>query len=732
MMTDGDLTPRPPGGLSEKIFRRHRERLAIVYIRQSTVQQVERHQESTRLQYALVDRAFHLGWARESIVVVDDDLGRSGATIEGRLGFQRLVAEVGLGRVGLVLGVEMSRLARSNRDWHQLLEICALFDTLIADVDGVYDPAHFNERLLLGLKGTMSEAELRILKARMLEGRRAKARRGELGKPVPMGYLRRPCGEVALDPDEQAQATIRQVFALFQRFRTVGKVLCYLVEHDIRVPVRTPGGPGKGELAWRRANRPSLHNLFGNPIYAGIYAYGVRATDRRRQKPGRPGTGRRSPRAGDAAVFLPDRVAKRTDATQSGQPARVPAYISREQFDRNQAQLRANRADHLGPVRAGTALLSGLVVCGRCGLRMTAAYNNDGPAARYICAGQHSSYGAPFCQSLKSAPVDIQVTSIVLQALQPAALEASLAVAADLQAEHAALEQQWRQRLERAQYKVDQARRRYASTEPENRLVARTLERDWEEALAEQVRLVADHERFRRERQQAPGPVELAAIRQLTADLPALWQASTTTSEERQTIVRLLLERVLLTVVDASEQVRLECHWHGGSRTTHTLIRPVARVKALSTYAALLAHAVDLHRMGGGCADIAAILNQEAWRPPKRRDTFTAPMVRRLLTTAGVIEPGLRRPRTIPQRQPDEWTIRELAEELGVPQPTLYHWVQTGRLLSRSVKAGAGSAKLVTADAATIANLKTIRATPPPWRRLPPPVRNTNHATLDS
>ena len=717
MMTEPDLMSRPPGGLSEKILRRHRERLAIVYIRQSTVQQVERHQESTRLQYALVDRAFHLGWARETIVVVDDDLGRSGTSIEGRLGFQRLVAEVGLGNVGLVLGVEMSRLARSNRDWHQLLEICSLFDTLIADCDGVYDPATFNDRLLLGLKGTMSEAELHILKARMLEGRRSKARRGELGKPLPMGYLRRPSGEVALDPDEQAQATIRQVFELFQRFRTVGKVLCYLVEHDIRMPVRTPGGPGKGELEWRRANRPSLHNLFGNPIYAGIYAYGVRATDRRRQKPGRPGTGRRSPRAGEADVFLPDRV---------------PAYITREQFDRNQAQLRANRPDHLGPVRAGTALLSGLVVCGQCGLRMVAAYNNDGHAARYMCTGQNVSYGGPFCQSLKAASVDMQVTSVVLQALQPAALEASLAVAADLQAERTALEQQWCQRLERAQYKVDQARRRYASTEPENRLVARTLERDWEEALAEQVRLMADHERFRRERPQAPGPAELAAIRQLTADLPALWQATTTTSEERQTIVRLLLERVLLTVVDGSEQVRLECHWHGGSRTAHTLIRPVARMTALSTYTALLARAVELHRAGNGCADIAAILNQEAWRPPKRRDTFNAPMVRRLLISAGAIEPRLRHRRTLPERRPDEWTIRELAEELGVPQPTLYHWVQNGRLTSRSVNAGAGSAKLVTADAATIANLKAIRATPPPWRRLPTPIVETNHATLDS
>jgi excisionase family DNA binding protein len=716
MMTESDLMPRPLSGLCEKIFRRHRERLAIVYIRQSTIQQVERHQESTRLQYALVDRAFQLGWARETIVVVDDDLGRSGASIEGRLGFQRLVAEVGLGNVGLVLGIEMSRLARSNRDWHQLLEICSLFDTLIADCDGVYDAGNFNDRLLLGLKGTMSEAELHILKARMLEGRRAKARRGELGKPVPMGYLRRPSGEVALDPDEQAQGTIRLVFELFERFRTVGKVLRYLVEHDIRMPVRTPGGPGKGELEWHRANRPSLHNLFGNPIYAGIYAYGVRPTDRRRQKPGRRSTGRRPPRAGEAEVFLPDRV---------------PVYISREQFERNQAQLRANRPDHLGPVRAGTALLSGLLVCGRCGLRMTAAYNSNGYAARYCCTGQNSSYGEPFCQSLKASPVDVQVTSLVLQALEPAALEASLAVAADLQVERATLEQQWRQRLERAQYQVDQARRRYTSTEPENRLVARTLERDWEATLAEQVRLTAAHERFRRERPQSPSPAELAAIRQLTNDLPALWQARTTTSEERQTIVRLLLERVLVTVVDGSEQVRLECHWHGGNRTAHTLVRPVARVKALSTYASLIARVTDLHRLGNGYASIAAILNQEAWRPPKRRDTFNAPMVRRLLIAAGIIKQSSRRPRTLPVRQPDEWTIRELAEELGVPQPTLYGWVQKGRIPSRSVKTGAGSAKLITADAATIADLKTIRGTPRPWRRLPP-VAEPNHPTLDS
>jgi DNA invertase Pin-like site-specific DNA recombinase len=706
---DGDLVlQRRAGFMPEKITRQHQERLAIIYIRQSTPQQVERNQESTKLQYALVDRAFQFGWARETIVTIDDDLGRSGSSIEGRLGFQRLVAEVGLGHVGLVLGIEMSRLARSCRDWHQLLEICALFDTLIGDTDGVYDPANYNDRLLLGLKGTMSEAELHIIKSRMLAGRNAKARRGELGKPLPMGYFRRPSGEVAFDPDEQAQGVIRMVFELFQRFRTVSGVLRYLVENDIKMPVRTPGGATKGELEWRRPSRPSLGDLFSNPIYAGVYVYGVRPIDRRRKKPGRPGTGRRPPRPEEAEVFLPDRM---------------PAYISWEQFQRNQEQIRSNRTSQLGPVRAGSALLSGLVVCGRCGLRMIASYNNAGHAARYACISMHTSYDEPLCQALKAAPVDAQVTRLILKALEPAAIEASLAAAADLESERKTLERHWDQRLERAQHQVDQARRRYASVEPENRLVVRTLERDWETALSEQAHLVADHERFLRERPQAPTPAELAAIQDLTQDLPALWRAETTTQQERQTITRLLLERVIITVIGDSEQVRLECHWHGGNRTLHQLVRPVARLKALSTYPALIARVGELHRAGHNCAVIANILNDEGWRPPKRRDTFNRQMVRHLLASAGLIETKHRGPRTIPERLPGEWTISELANEIGAPATTIYNWVQKGRLSSRSVKVQGAIAKLVTADAATIASLKRARATPLPLRRklLPSP-----------
>jgi len=713
-MSDAATAPHQGGLMSEKIHRRHRERTAIVYIRQSTPQQVERHQESTRLQYALVDRAFQLGWARETIIVIDDDLGRTGTTAEGRLGFQRLVAEVGLGKVGLVLGIEMSRLARSCRDWHQLLEICALFDTLIADVDGVYDPAHYNDRLLLGLKGTMSEAELHILKARMLEGRRAKARRGELGKAVPMGYLRRPSGEVVFDPDEQAQATIRRVFDLFERLRTVGKVMDYLIKHDMRMPVRLRGGARKDELEWRRVNRASLLNLFANPIYAGAYVYGLRPIDRRRQKPGRPGTGRRPCRVEEADVFLPDRV---------------PAYITWEQYQRNQAQLQSNRAGWGGAVHAGSALLSGLLICGRCGLRMNAQYNNNGATARYSCMSMKVNYGDPYCQSLKAAPLDALMTSLVLQALEPAALEASLALAADLDAERATLDRHWQQRLERTRYDVDRARRQFCAVEPENRLVARTLERAWEEALSEQVRLEAEYERVRRERGHAPSSAELAAIRNLSHDLPALWRSESTTREERQTIVRHLLERVLVEVVDSTEQVRVTCHWHGGNRTSHQLTRPVARLESLSTYADLVSRAADLRRAGESFAAIAETLNREGWRPAKRRDTFNAPMIHHLLIKGGVIEPKYRRRKPQITREPDEWTIRELAEQIGMPEPTLYTWVQQGRLRSRMAQAGSGQVKLVHADAATIDSLKTIRATPAPWHRRPPPLHPVENPT---
>jgi DNA invertase Pin-like site-specific DNA recombinase len=293
---------------SEKIQSWHLERWAVVYVRQSTPQQVLDHQESTRLQYGLAKRAQAWGWPASRVLVVDDDLGKSATTAEGRVGFQRLVSEVSLDHVGLILGVEMSRLARSNKDWHQLLELCALFRTLIADLDGIYDPAQYNDRLLLGLKGTMSEAELHVLKQRMYQGRLSKARRGELVFALPTGYVWGPDGAVALDPDEQVQQTVRLVFEKFAELGTLGGVLRYLADHDIRLGVRVREGPGKGALVWRRPNRPTVQMVLKHPLYAGAYVYGRRQENARRRQPGRARTGRVVVAPQDWLAFVPNRV----------------------------------------------------------------------------------------------------------------------------------------------------------------------------------------------------------------------------------------------------------------------------------------------------------------------------------------------------------------------------------------------------------------------------------------
>jgi DNA invertase Pin-like site-specific DNA recombinase len=428
--------------IAGKIQSSHLQRLAVVYVRQSTLQQVEHHQESTRLQYALVDRAIDLGWAPSQVLVIDEDQGRSGATAAGRPGFQRLVAEVGLDHIGLVLSIEISRLARSSRDWYQLLEVCGLFATLIGDADGLYDPQTYNDRLLLGLKGTMSEAELHILKQRLLEGKRAKARRGELKTLLPMGYVRAPSGEVVKDPDEQARAVIDTVFDQFARRGTLNGVLRYLVDHQLQLPYRIVSAPQTGQLQWRRPNRATLGNLLHNPLYAGAYVYGRRPTDPRRRQPGRPSTGRTVAGPEQWEVLLKDRL---------------PAYIGWEQFERNLRQLAANTAQGGGVARGGASLLSGRLICGRCGLRMATQYTNGGRGLRYACSREAVDYGAPLCQSLAGAPLDALIARLVLDALQPAALEISLHVADDLEAERERQRTQWHQRLERARYDAERA-----------------------------------------------------------------------------------------------------------------------------------------------------------------------------------------------------------------------------------------------------------------------------------
>lgn len=669
---------------ADKIDSRHRDRLAIVYVRQSTLQQVERNQESTRLQYGLVERALQIGWVRDRILVIDDDLGRSGATAAGRPGFQHLVAEVGLGHVGLVLGIEVSRLARSCCDWHQLLEICALRDTLIADAEGIYNPNGYNDRLLLGLKGTLSEAELHLLKARMLAGRQAKAQRGEVITHLPRGYVRRPSGEVAFDPDEQVQATIHLVFDLFARRGSVHGVLAHLAAHDLKLPCRGRTGATKGELEWRRPSRTTLQDMLHNPAYAGAYVYG--------RHPHRAGAGVPE----HWTVLLKDRW---------------PAYISWETYERNQEQVTANRTPAAGVARGGPALLAGLVVCGRCGHRMATEYRDQGRFQRYRCSQGAIRFGGTACQSLGGRGLEALVGTLILQALQPAALEVSLRLAEDLELEREQIHRQWRQRLERAGYDVERARRQYGAVEPENRLVVRALEREWEAALAAEVRMRADYDRFLARQPTPLAPAERDAIRRLAEDIPSIWECPTTTAADRQAVARLMLDKVVVSVSGTTEAVTVACHWTGGVCTQHPLRRTVQRLDQLSTYRALMDRIQVLHAAGHQAPAIAATLNAEGWHPPKRRETFTAIMVRGLLHRQGVPVGAYPRPSCRVARQgPNERTLPELAACLDMPANTLFHWLHRGLLHARRAAAGGHSVWLIEADEAEIARLRAMRS----------------------
>lgn len=679
---------------NRKIHPTHLRRGAIVYIRQSSLQQVTQHQESTRLQYALVERAVQFGWTKAQVDVIDEDLGRSGASIEGRPGFQRLVAEVSLGQVGVVLGIEMSRLARSCRDWYQLLEICALYHTLIGDQDGIYDPGDYNDRLLLGLKGTMSEAELHLLKQRMHRGLEAKAQRGELEVALPMGYVRTPAGIVVKDPDAQVQATVALVFTSFERCGSMGGVLRYFVEHELQLPKRLRGGAAKGELVWGRPSRGTLREMIKNPIYAGVYAYGRRPVDPQKQRAGKPWSGRTMTTPEDWRVCLHDRL---------------PAYISWEAYLRHLRQVQANCPTRQGVPRNGTALLSGLIHCGRCGRRMHTCYSNAGQGGRYVCNYAQSHYGGPWCQSVSSLVVDQAIRDLLLQALEPAALKVSLQVADDLEQERQRLHTLWEQRIERATYQAERTFRQYNAVEPENRLVARQLETAWETALRTEQEIHTAYEQFLAQHPLPLTPQERAEIQALAGRLPALWGAPTTTQADRQGIVRQAIDQVCVTVQGTSERVTLDIDWRGPHHTTVTVIRRVAHMEQLSYYPALVERVNTLVHEDPSPTRIAAMLTREGWRPARGHGPFTGGMVGRLIRQIPAAQAAVAPPSRPPDLAPDEWTLAELAIQLAMPHATLSVWVRKGLLQARQMVWGRRRSWIVWADQAEQQRLRDLR-----------------------
>lgn len=683
---------------SPKLRPWHLDRQAIVYVRQSTPQQVLDHKESTARQYALADRAGDLGWTRDRVVTIDDDLGKSGQSIEGRPGFQRLLAEVALDHVGLILGLEMSRLARSCKDWHQLLELCGRYRVLLADAEGVYDPTEHADRLLLGLHGVMNEAELHVLKQRVYQGKLNKARRGELLSTPPIGYVRLATGEWAIDPDEQVQAVVRLIFDQFDREATMHGLLRYLVHHQVRIPVRLRGGPSKGQLEWRRPNRATLQSLLRHPSYAGAYRFGHRPTDPRKKQPGRPTTGKLIRRPEDCLVLIRDRL---------------PAYITWERFAANQQRLAANRnlPGTPGAPRNGPAVLAGLVRCGRCNRRMVVRYAGPKNRPSYTCTRGSADYAEPLCQGLSNgAALDELVARQLLAAVEPAALEASLAAVAGVERQRAELTRQWQLRRERAAFEVDRAARQYQACEPENRLVARELERRWEEALKAQRELDDEYGRFVRSAPAALSDAALSSIRALAADLPAVWSAATTTSADRQRIARLLLERVVVTVDKASERADVQLHWVGGAVGSHALTRSVRRYDQHSDYPRLVERLRRLCGQRQTAAEIAQRLTAEGFHPPKRTDRFTRDMVLRLIGRLGFHRQEPHGSRVGLGR--DEYRPGGLADRLGINRDTVRRWVKVGWVHVRRDENGH---RVIWADASELKRLRALHQLPRTW-----------------
>jgi hypothetical protein len=539
----------------------------------------------------------------------------------------------------------------------------------------------------------MSEAELHVLRSRMYQGLLNKARRGEVFNHPPAGYVKLPIGAFALDPDQQVQGVIRLLLDQFERQGSISGLLHYLVEHNIRMPIRPHHGPNRGQLEWRRPNRVTLQYLLHHPIYAGYYRWGHRPCDPRRKVGGRPGTGRtvRSPE--ECLVLL---------------EGRCPAYITAERFWANQRRLEANGAATLKGVRHGPWLLGGVLVCARCGRHLLVGYTNAGRGLRYSCDRGGIDYGEPLCQSLSGQRLDALVIAQVLSVLQPAALELHLSAAADVAQERRRLHQHWQQQLERARYEAERAARQYQAVEPENRLVAPELERRWEEALAEQSRLTEEYERFCRSQPASLSAAEQEQIRSLARDIPQLWHADTTTAAERQRLVRFLIEQIEVGVQGETDQVELSIRWAGGFVSRHRLVRAVQCYEQLVDYPRLRTRIAELRAAGKSMAAVAESLNQEGFHPPKRATRFSKDMVAGFLAKGGRSGP---RPVALSAKgllHKGEWLLTDLARHLSMPSATLHRWRKLGWVHARKLPVPGGHWALW-ANAAELKRLARLR-----------------------
>jgi len=654
---------------THKIRPEHLDRQAFIYVRQSTLAQVRYNTGSTARQYDLAQRALELGWSPEQVTVIDQDQAHSGASAANRDGFQFLVAEVGMGHAGVILSLEISRLARSSADWHRLIEICSLTDTLVVDEEGIYDPGHYNDRLLLGLKAAMSEAELHWLRSRLLGGKMEKAQQGQLRFRLPVGFVYDLANRVIFDPDEQVQQVVRLVFDLFNGHHSALAVVKHFGDHKLLFPIRFWGGLHDGELAWRPLTYGRTLAVLHNPTYAGAYVYG-RTQVRSQVLPGE------APR-----VKGRTRQVKREEWPILLYDAH-PAYISWETFLNNRQRLDDNRTyraeDRRGAVREGAALLQGIVVCGRCGRRMTIRYQSDGAIPIYVCSRIHKEHGEKSCQSLRGDAIDAAVAQTFLEAMQPAQLEISLAALAQVEARQQQIERQWSLRTERAQYEADLARRRFMAVDPDNRLVARTLERDWNDKLAAVQHLEQEACALPKPTALLATPEQRQRILALAQDLPYVWHASTTQQNERKQLLRFLVKDVTLT--RREDAIYIGIRWQTEALTELILPPPVLACEAVRTPPAVLDR---IRTLAADHTDrqIAEWLNQEELLSG-RGLPFTRKMVSWLRYSYRIPSDCPQGPAACPsgQRGDDRYSARTAAKILNVNVSTIADWCQSGVL----------------------------------------------------
>jgi len=682
--------------MTSKVQMEHRQRLAYIYIRQSTMGQVRQNQQSTERQYALKDRAMELGWPGDAIRILDGDLGKSGSQIETREDFRRLVADVTMSKVGAIFALEASRLARSGSAWQRLLEFCALTDTIIVDEDGCYDLRNFNDQLILNFKGTMSQAELHLLRGRLLGGKLNKARKGDLRFPLPVGLCHDGEGQIILDPDGEVEGAVRLLFRIFQETGSACGVVRYFSSHGLKFPKRSYGGAWDGKLIWGRLVHGRVLAVLKNPSYAGAYVFGRFKTVKEISPDGTIRSRQTEVPMEDWTVLIKNHH---------------EGYIGWEDYLKNRGTLERNRTNGKesllsGAPREGATLLQGLLICQICGRRITVLYAGDGGKyPTYLCSWRRrEGLATRSCFSIRANLLDEAVSIRALEVLQPEQIEIALEALKELEQREQAINNQWQMRIERADYKAQLAQRRYEEVDPSNRLVAANLEKRWNDALVELERIKEEYETYRREDAMTATEEQRLKMLALAEDLPRLWNSSSTKVQDKKRMLRMLIKDITVEKMADRRQVVLHLRWQGGLCEDLVVDIPPKIFDRLRYPARTVEKVRELAQQLPD-DQIVEVLNREGLLSATGKP-FTRSMIRWIRYRHEIPSPRLKRP--------EELTVKQCADRFGVSRDTVYSWIHDGVIEAR--RTNRGSPFWITIDPAEVQELPKRRRDVPSSR----------------